>query len=445
MSARKDLRVTPGPWRGGTLRMPGDKSISHRIAMLASLAAGESRVRGFLWSEDTRGILRALQALGAEFSYQGGVLRLQGAGGAWRAPAAPLDVGNSGTGMRLLAGLLAGHPFESVLNGDESLRSRPMRRVQAPLELMGAKVTLEGHAGCAPMRIRGGALRGIEYTTPVASAQVKSCVLLAGLLAQGRTVVTEKSPTRDHTERLFETMGLPVRYAPGRAEIEGCGGTRLRIPAREWVVPGDFSSAAFWLTAAAGVPGRTVRLEAVGLNPRRTALANVLRRMGARIIATPTAQSGACETLGEVVVEGAALQATEVGGAEIPDLIDELPLVAVAGALANGRTVIRDAAELRVKETDRVAAVAANLRAMGVQVEEFPDGLAVHGPATLKADAVIESFGDHRMPMAFAVLAAAGGVPVRIRDTACVDKSYPEFWDDLRTMGSAVDADHCGD
>ena len=435
MDASGSMAVGPGAWRGGRIRVPGDKSISNRIAMLAALADGESVVRGFLWSEDCRNILAAMGALGARHSYAAGVLRVQGTGGRLSAPAGVIDLGNSGTGMRLLAGLLAGQAFTSELTGDASLRSRPMRRIQEPLQRMGARVELLGSQGCAPVRIHGGGLQAIEYALPVASAQVKSCVLLAGLFAEGRTRVIEPAPTRDHTERLLRAMGVPVETDDRAVALNGFGGRGPRLQAREWDVPGDFSSAAFWATAAAVVPGRSIRIEGVGLNPRRTALLGVLRRMGAHVRAVSDANAAACETMGTLEVAGAELTATEVGGREIPDLIDELPLVAVAGALARGRTVIRDAAELRVKESDRIAAVAANLRAMGVAVEERPDGMVVEGLAPLRGGAILDSYGDHRVPMAFSILALSAGAPVRIRGVACVDKSYPEFWDDLRKVG----------
>jgi 3-phosphoshikimate 1-carboxyvinyltransferase len=419
----------------GGLRVPGDKSISHRIAMLASLADGTSTVRGFLRSEDCVTILEALKRLGARAEFHGEELRITGTGGRFTRPDAVLDLGNSGTGIRLLAGLLAGQSFTTEMTGDASLRSRPMRRISEPLVRMGAQVDLLGGNGCAPVRITGGALQGIEYAPPVASAQVKSCVMFAGLFAEGVTTVVEASPTRDHTERLLAAMGVPVTIDGLRVSLRGYGAAGPQLKARAWNVPGDISSAAFWITAAACREGWSVDLPGVGWNPRRNALVAVLQRMGASIVFTESADSTACETLGTIRVEGRRLRGTEVGGAEIPDLIDELPLVAVAGALAGGRTVIRDAAELRVKESDRIRSVVDNLTRMGVRVEEKPDGMVIEGAATVRGGVTVDSYGDHRLPMAMAVLAMTADAPVRMEDIACVNKSYPEFWDDLRKVG----------
>ena len=431
----KSITVSPCPRIRGTLLVPGDKSISHRIAMLASLATGTSTVRGFLRSEDCVTILSVLDRLGARHEFVGDELRITGTGGHFTRPSAVLDMGNSGTGMRLLAGLLAGHDFTSEMTGDASLRSRPMRRISEPLVRMGATVELTGPKGCAPVRITGGTLQGIEYAPPVASAQVKSCVLFAGLFASGTTTVVEASPTRDHTERLLQAMGIPLRVDGLRISLDGFGAAGPRLPARAWNVPGDISSAAFWITAAACGAGHAVELPNVGWNPRRNALVAVLRRMGASITFTESPDISACEGMGTIRVEGRQLHGTEVGGAEIPDIIDELPLVAVAGALAHGRTVIRDAAELRVKESDRIRSVVDSLTRMGVTVEEKPDGMVIEGPARVRGGVSIDSYGDHRLPMAMSILAMAADAPVRMDDIACVNKSYPEFWDDLRKVG----------
>jgi len=406
--------------------------------MLGALASGTSTVRGFLRSEDCVNILKVLSQLGASHAFDGEILTIKGTGGRFHAPKTVLDMGNSGTGLRLLAGLLAGQAFTSELTGDTSLRSRPMRRIQEPLQRMGATVELLGPNGCAPVRITGGALKAMDYTPAVASAQVKSCVLLAGLYADGVTSVTEKAATRDHTERLLNAMGVPVVTEGLRVSLRGYGAEGPRLKARSWQVPGDISSAAFWITAAAVAPGCSIELRDVGWNPRRNALVTVLRRMGAQIEFVESTDTTACETMGTIRVEGRRLNATEVGGAEIPDLIDELPLVAVAGALAEGRTVIGDAAELRVKESDRIRSVADNLTRMGVKVEERPDGMIVEGGGRLKGNVVVDSYGDHRIPMAFSVLALHGGGPAEMRDVACVNKSYPSFWDDLKRVGGNV-------
>lgn len=434
-TAVQSITVSPCRRLSGTLVVPGDKSISNRIAMLGALADGVSVVRGFLRSEDCRNILDAMVRLGARYEFRGEELRITGTRGRFQAPAGVLDMGNSGTGMRLLAGLLAGQSFTSEMTGDASLRSRPMRRIAEPLSRMGATVELLGPNGCAPVRITGGGLRGIDYAPAMASAQVKSCVLLAGLYADGVTTVIEKSPTRDHTERLFTAMGIPLSVDGLRVSLPGFGAQGPKLPARQWVVPGDMSSAAFWITAAAGREGFAVELPDVGWNPRRNALVSVLRRMGAAISFTESHEVSACEAMGTIRVTGGRLRATEVGGAEIPDLIDELPLVAVAGALAEGRTVIRDAAELRVKESDRIRSMVDNLTRMGVEVEERPDGMVIEGPARLRGNVATDSYGDHRLPMALSVLALSADGPVRMENIACVNKSYPGFWDDLRKVG----------
>lgn len=429
------ILVSPCASIGGRLTVPGDKSISQRLAMLAALASGTSTIRGFLRSADCLSLLAVLTKLGARYEFTGDQLAITGVGGHFSAPEGALDMGNSGTGMRLLAGLLAGHPFMSEMTGDASLRSRPMRRIAEPLERMGAKVVLSGPNGCAPVRITGGHLRAIDYAPAVASAQVKSCVLLAGLFADGTTTVTEAAPTRDHTERLLTAMGVPVVADGLRVSLRGFGVRGPVLRARSWTVPGDLSSAAFWMTAAAAGVGQAITIERVGLNPRRNALLRVLQRMGALITVTEDAGSDACETIGTIRVEGRGLTGTEVGGAEIPDLIDELPLVAVAGALAKGRTVIRDAAELRVKESDRIRSVSDNLARMGVSVAERADGLVIEGPTRVRGGVDIDSYGDHRIPMAMSILALHADAPVRLHDIACVNKSYPEFWDDLRRVG----------
>ena len=438
MSAVKSQAITvfPCPAVAGSLTVPGDKSISHRIAMLAALASGTTVVRGFLRSADCLTLLDVVSRLGAAYVFDGDVLRIRGTGGRFIEPAGALDMGNSGTGLRLLAGLMAGHPFTSELTGDASLRSRPMRRIQDPLVKMGARVELLGAGGSAPVRITGGGLRGIDYTPQVASAQVKSCVLLAGLFAEGVTTIVEPTPTRDHTERMLTAMGVPVQTEGARVSVSGFGSRGPRLPGREWLVPGDFSSAAYWIVAAAAVPGARVELHGVGLNPRRDALLGVLARMGASIAVEEDLNAAACERLGTIRVEGRELKAVEVGGPAIADLIDEIPLVAVAAALARGRTVIRDASELRVKESDRIHSVVENLRRLGVVAEERPDGLVIEGAAEIRGNVTLDSYGDHRIPMAMAVLALSATGPVRLEGIDCVNKSYPEFWDDLRKVGA---------
>lgn len=418
----------------GSVRVPGDKSISHRAAMLGALARGVTELDGFLASEDCLNTLGAVSALGAKVERSGTRVSITGTGGVFAPPSVlPLDMGNSGTGIRLLCGLLAGHSFETVLTGDASLCSRPMKRIREPLELMGAKLDLTGERGTAPIRIRGGALRGIDYRPPMASAQVKSCVLLAGLFADGVTSVTEARPTRDHTERMLLAMGAEVAVEGLRVSLKPGGAGRLR-PLR-MPVPGDISSAAFWLCAAAARPGWQVCAEGVGLNPRRTALLEVLRRMGADVRTGGVTETGG-EPTGTVVVRGARLRGAEIAGDEIPNLIDEIPAIAVTAALAEGETVVRDAEELRVKESDRIAVMVRNLRRAGVDASERPDGMVVRGGRP-KGGAEVESHGDHRVAMSFAILGMHCPEGMTVRDTACVDTSYPGFIDDLKRVSDA--------
>ncbi len=431
MNSAETKTVYPAERIGGRLHVPGDKSISHRVAMLSAMAHGTSEVRGFLASEDCLNTLKAMEALGAGVDRHGDTISISGTGGALHPPSEVLDLGNSGTGMRLLAGLLAGQPFEVEMTGDASLRSRPMGRIQKPLEQMGAKMTLLGEGGCAPIRIHGGTVNSIRYELPMASAQVKSAVLLAGLAAHGETVVVEPRATRDHTERLLMAMGADLCVDGLTVTLRSAGLSGHSLKGNLWHVPGDFSSAAFWITAAAATEGAEVTIEGVGLNPRRTALLDVLQRMGAGIECD--VDLGAWEPVGALVVRGTRLKATEIGGDEIPNLIDELPLVAVAGALAEGETVIRDAAELRVKESDRIATMVTNLSAVGVDVVETDDGLRVTG-GPVAGGAVVESYGDHRIAMAMAVLGLHAEQSVQINDVACVATSYPGFWKDMERI-----------
>ena len=429
MLAPPSTAVTVPPARRlrGRLRAPGDKSISHRYALLAALADGASTITGYSTGADCRSTLACLRALGVqirETAPAGGagtiVVEGRGVGGLVR-PAGPLDAGNSGTTMRLLAGILAGHPFDAALTGDESLRRRPMRRIIDPLERMGAHVAAEDGRR-PPLRIRGGRLRGITYAPPVASAQVKSAVLLAGLHAEGATRIREAVPTRDHTERALDAFGSP----PARGDdgtVAVLGGSRLTP--RTLAVPGDPSAAAFWATAAAALPDSDVTIEAVGLNPTRTAFLDVLRQAGADVHTEVTA-AAAGEPVGDIRVRSGSLGDVEIGAAAAPALIDELP---VLGALAahGCRVDVRGAAELRHKESDRIAALGAGLRALGVQVEEREDGFCAAGegaPAGGAADAA----GDHRLAMAFAVAALAGAGPSRIAGADAVDISYPGFF-----------------
>lgn len=415
----------------GSLTIPGDKSVSHRSVMFAALADGTSHIEGFLEGEDTRATARIFSQLGVRIETPSPSQRIvHGVGiDGLKAPDAPLDCGNAGTGMRLLAGLLAGQAFDCTLIGDESLSGRPMRRVTGPLSQMGAKIDTQDD-GTPPLHVHGGqTLRGIDFASPVASAQIKSAVLLAGLYAQGETSVVEPHPTRDYTERMLSAFGVDIEFSPGKARLRG--GQRLR--ATDIVVPADFSSAAFYLVAASIIPGSQLRLKQVGLNPRRTGLLHALRLMGADITEENPAEQGG-EPVADLVVRYAPLKGARIPEALVPDMIDEFPALFVAAAAAEGRTVVSGAAELRVKESDRLAAMAIGLRALGMQVDETEDGATLHGGVRL-GSGTIESHGDHRIAMAFAIAGQISDGEVRINDIANVATSFPNFDGLARSAG----------
>ncbi|WP_367382588.1 3-phosphoshikimate 1-carboxyvinyltransferase [Stenotrophomonas cyclobalanopsidis] len=415
----------------GSLTIPGDKSVSHRSVMFAALADGTSHIEGFLEGEDTRATARIFSQLGVRIETPSASQRVvHGVGiDGLQAPSAPLDCGNAGTGMRLLAGLLAGQAFDCTLVGDESLSGRPMRRVTGPLSQMGAKIDTESD-GTPPLHVHGGqSLQGIDFASPMASAQVKSAVLLAGLYARGETSVVEPHPTRDYTERMLSAFGVDIEFSPGKARLRG--GQRLR--ATDIVVPADFSSAAFFLVAASIIPGSELRLKQVGLNPRRTGLLHALRLMGADITEENPAEQGG-EPVADLVVRHAPLKGARIPEALVPDMIDEFPALFVAAAAAEGQTVVTGAAELRVKESDRLAAMATGLRALGMQVDETDDGATLHGGITL-GSGTIESHGDHRIAMAFAIAGQISGGEVRINNIANVATSFPDFDGLARSAG----------
>ena len=404
----------------GSLTIPGDKSVSHRAVMFAALADGTSKIDGFLEGEDTRSTAAIFAQLGVRIETPSASQRIvHGVGvDGLQPPQGPLDCGNAGTGMRLLAGVLAAQRFDSVLVGDASLSKRPMRRVTDPLAQMGARIETESD-GTPPLRVHGGqALQGITFASPVASAQVKSAVLLAGLYATGETSVSEPHPTRDYTERMLSAFGMEIAFSPGQARLRG--GQRLR--ATDIAVPADFSSAAFFIVAASIIPGSDVTLRAVGLNPRRTGLLAALRLMGADIVEDNHAEHGG-EPVADLRVRYAPLQGAQIPEALVPDMIDEFPALFVAAAAARGDTVVSGAAELRVKESDRLAAMATGLRALGIVVDETPDGATIHG-GTL-GSGVIESHGDHRIAMAFAIAGQLSTGTVQVNDVANVATSFP--------------------
>ena len=422
MGGQQDWVVSAGRALQGSIGIPGDKSVSHRAVMLAALADGVSRIDGFLEGEDTRATAAIFSQMGVRIETPSASRRIvHGVGvDGLRAPHGPLDCGNAGTGMRLLAGLLCAQQFDTVLVGDESLSRRPMRRVIDPLAAMGARIEA-APGGVPPLGIRGRqALHGMDCTLEVASAQVKSAILLAGLYARGETVVREPHPTRDYTERMLSAFGVDIEFAPGLARLRG--GQRLR--ATDILVPADFSSAAFFLVAASVVPGSELRLHAVGLNPRRTGLLVALRAMGADIVEENRSEQGG-EPVADLVVRHAPLHGIEVPVEIVPDMIDEFPALFIAAASAQGRTVVRGAAELRVKESDRLASMSAGLRTLGIDVEEAPDGATLHG-GQIGAGSV-QSHGDHRIAMAFSVAAQVASGEVRIADVANVATSFPGY------------------
>ncbi len=421
--------ITPARAIRGTLTVPGDKSISHRALMLAAIAQGESRISGLATGADVQSTKACLQQLGVEMESSRNTLLVKGRGiAALRAPAQPLDAGNSGTTMRLLSGILATRPFASTLVGDASLARRPMRRIIAPLELMGAKIFASAQ-GTAPLTIHGGALHGITYAMPVASAQVKSCVLFAGLDAEGETIVIEPAPTRDHSERTLTAMGAKLRSEGNRIVMQ-----RSTLHGMNLSIPGDFSSAAFLIAATLLLSNSETLLCNVNVNPTRIALLEVLQQMGATI-ARENLRGKDFEPVADLRVQAQRLQGVRVSENLIPRLIDEIPILAVLATQAEGETIITGAQELRVKESDRLTALATNLRALGAQCEELPDGLIIRGPTRLRG-AELDSFHDHRIALAFAIAGLCADAPSTIHHAECADISFPGFFELLRSSCS---------
>lgn len=430
---KQQLTVRPSAHVEGQIAVPGDKSVSHRALMLGAIADGTSHVSGFLPGEDCLATMAAVRAMGIEVTqHDATTIEVAGRGmRGLRAPAKPLDMGNSGTAMRLFMGLLAAQPFATELYGDESLTRRPMERVAAPLRRMGADISTTG--GTPPVVIAGGgALTGIDFDMPVASAQVKSAVLLAGLYAAGETTVREPAVTRDHTERMLARLGYPVRRSGSSVTIAGGG----RLVAGPIAVPGDLSSAAFPVLAGCLARSGELVIERVGLNPTRTGILRILELMRADVAVERNPDS-AGEPVGRLVVRPSRLRGVEIPAELVPLAIDEFPVIFVAAALAEGETVVRGAAELRHKETDRIRVMAEGLRALGVQVEELPDGARIQGGGAIRGGTV-DSAGDHRVAMAFAVAGARASGPVTILDTANVATSFPGFASLARSIGLDV-------
>jgi 3-phosphoshikimate 1-carboxyvinyltransferase len=421
-------KISPAAALGGTVLLPGDKSISHRYAMIASIAEGPTRISNYSTGADCHSTLGCVRALGIEVTGAGTEFVIEGRGlDGLRQPAGDLDAGNSGSTIRMLSGILGAQPFPTRIFGDESLSARPMQRIMKPLGDMGAAIRARD-GKFPPLEIQGGRLRAIDYALPVASAQVKTCVLFAGLYAEGETSVTEPARSRDHTEIALREFGASLRVEGRKIAVAG----RPKLVGRDVTVPGDLSSAAFFLVAALLVPGSRLSIPGVGLNPTRSALLDFLRGMGANI-RLPRVESHNGELVGEIVVEYSRLTGGTIEGGLTAALIDEIPVLAVLGAATRDGLVVKDAAELRVKETDRIRTICENLRRMGVETEERPDSLVVPGQQRFHA-AEIDSFGDHRIAMAFAVAAMAADGESEIHGAEAASVSFPQFWDTLAAV-----------
>lgn len=421
-----DMIIEPIKALNKTIRIPGDKSISHRSVMIGAIASGITDIENFLPGQDCLSTVRCVRQLGIEVEEQSLTsLRVHGKGaGGLSEPEDFMDVGNSGTTIRLISGILAGQNFLSILTGDASIRRRPMARVTEPLRQMGAEIWGRNNGRFAPLAVKGGNLKAINYLTPVASAQIKSAVLLGGLFANGETTVTEPALSRDHTEKMLKAFG---------AKIETQGLTTMikasSLNSQKVIVPGDISSAAFFLTAGAIIPGARITVARVGLNPTRTGILDVLAAMGAKISISNQFESSG-ELIGDITVEGRELKGLEMGGDIIPRLIDEIPVLAVAAALAEGESIIRDASELKVKESNRLQAIATELARFGVDIKETADGLIINGGGTLEG-AVCESYHDHRIAMACILMGLVAKGRTVVHNTECIDISFPGFQDVL--------------
>ncbi len=431
--------VRPPSRIDATVAVAGDKSISQRALILNAIASGTAHVSNLCVGDDRSSILRCLDGMGVRIERHEGrdvcgtgerfVVEGVGPDGL-REPETVLDAGNSGTAFRLLSGLAAGQPFLSIMSGDESLRRRPMTRIVGPLTQMGARIAGRNAGSLPPLAIEGGGLTGIEFDMPIASAQVKSAVLIAGLYADGRTTVLQPAESRDHTERMLRWMGADI-------EVDGLSASvrRSELESRDVPVPGDISSAAFWMVAGCVHPNARIRLSDVGVNRTRAGVIRVLEAMGARV-RLENVREGAWEPIADVVAETSALEAVEIGGDVVPTVIDELPVLALAACMAEGTTVVRDAEELRVKESDRIAATVEGLSALGANIEERPDGMIIHGGGGLKGGSAT-SHGDHRIAMTLGIagLASAGETVVEGAEAAAI--SYPDFWDTLGSVAGA--------
>lgn len=423
------LSINPVHRLSGVIKVPGDKSISHRSVMLGALSNGITEIEGFLMGEDCMSTVRCIRALGIPVTVAGETVVVEGRGlHGLQEPDDVLDVGNSGTTIRLLSGILAGQPFNTLLTGDPSIRRRPMGRVTRPLREMGARIMGRQDGNLAPLAIQGGQLKPFTYKSPVASAQIKSAVILAGLFAPGWTEVIEPAPSRNHTELMLRSFGAEVICSENSVKVKG----EPNLTGQRVLVPGDISSAAFFLVAGLIVPQGKITIQSVGLNPTRDGIIEVLQAMGAKIRIFDT-QTVAGEVIGSLEVETSELQGVTVGGKIIPRLIDEIPVLAVAGAFARGVTEIRDAAELKVKESNRIRTMVEGLSRLGVRVEELPDGLRIYGGSVLKGS-ICQSHHDHRIAMALAVAGLRAEGETVIEDAGSINVSFPKFPELLRQL-----------
>ncbi|WP_018660400.1 3-phosphoshikimate 1-carboxyvinyltransferase [Heyndrickxia acidiproducens] len=414
----------------GTIKVPGDKSISHRSIMFAAVAEGRTTIENFLYGVDCLSTIDCFRKMGVSIVQNGSSLAVDGKGwGGLQEPKSVLDAGNSGTTTRLMLGILAGRPFHSVIIGDDSIAKRPMNRVTKPLAMMGAEIDGRDHGNLTPLAIRGGALHAIDYKMPVESAQVKSAILLAGLQAEGVTKVHELQETRDHTERMIRRFGGEIHTSGGTAEVEGgqtLHGTVVNVP-------GDISSAAFFIAAACIVPGSELVFPGVGLNPTRTGIIEVLQKMGADIEILEDRAGGQFEPKGTIAVKYGALAGTEIGGSLIPRLIDEIPVIALLATQAQGKTIIKDAGELKVKETNRIDTVVNELKKLGANIEATEDGMIIEGPVPLTGGTA-DSHGDHRIGMMLAVASLISRGPIYLENEGAINVSYPGFFDSLKSI-----------
>ena len=417
----------------GTLKVPGDKSISHRSIMFGAMAKGKTTVNGFLLGDDCLSTISCFQKLGVDIVVDGHEVTITSDGmESWKEPEEILDTGNSGTTTRLMLGILAGSNIHSVLVGDESIAKRPMKRVIEPLRQMGAKISGRSGGQFTPLAVQGTDLKAIDYTMPVASAQVKSAILLAGLQANGVTNVREKEVSRDHTERMLRQFGATVNCQDGVIQLQG----GQKLSATHVEVPGDISSAAFFLVAGAIAKDSSIRLENVGLNPTRTGIIDVLKNMGAQLEIEVEPDTEDKEPIGNVSIKTSELHGIEIGGELIPRLIDEIPIIALLATQANGTTVIKDAEELKVKETDRITAVVEELKKLGADIVATDDGMIINGPVTLTGG-VLKSYGDHRIGMMGAIASVISTGPIEIEQASCISVSYPNFFEHLRNVSTS--------